>query len=138
MKINDKTQPQRLLEMMEYLVKNDGEITKGRKLSAHHHLDPRALTFMQQKGIIERHSKRGAIYWSTKQPDHDMAVLVAREFNKWIRDKQRKDKPSTYSLNVLEERKKKKEVLGYRLNIFGLKIPLRKPVLRIEKIYKPF
>ena len=142
MKINGKTQPQRLGELMEEIVQNDGQITNGKDLASAHHLDPRILGFLNEKGMITRLSKRGAIHWNTKQPDHDMAVLVAREFNKWVNAKT-KSRPNTYSLNILNEpiqksQRTEKVFVGYRLNIFGGKIRLNKPTIRSEKEYAPF
>ena len=138
MKIDNKTQSQRLLELMEVIVENDGKLTKARNWAAHHHLDPRIFTFMKEKGIIERPSMRGAIHWNTKMPDRDMAILVAREFNKWV---QARVKHRGIQKDIIEKpngKKQEKIFVGYRLNIFGLKIRLRKPTLKVEKEYAPF
>ena len=138
MKIEGKTQSQRLLELMQEVVEKDGKLTKGRKIAADHHLDPRIFTFMKEKGIIERPSLRGAIHWNTKMPDRDMAVLVAREFNKWV---QARVKHRGIQKDIIEKpngKKQEKIFVGYRLNIFGWKIRLRKPTLKVEKEYRPF
>lgn len=135
MKINDKTQSQRLLELMDEIVSKDGEITSGRELTNKHHLDPRVIRFLQNKGILMRPSRRGAIHWISKLPDQDMAVLVTREFNNWANNRA-KDSRSLPKPKPKES--EAKIFIGYRLNIFGWKIRLKKPTIRIEKEYAPF
>ena len=136
MKIEGKTQSQRLLELMEEIVEKDGKITRGVALCGHYHLDSKLLIFLKEKGMIDRPTQRGPITWTTKAPNRDMSVLVAREFNKWVNERDKGRMPKIAP--KIKKKKEEKIFVGYRLNIFGLKIRLRKPTLKVEKEYTPF
>lgn len=143
MKIDGKTQPQRVYELMYYLFRNDGLFTSATEVTNKHHLDTKLIAFMQSKGIVERPSKRGAIFWTSKEPDMDMAIHTTRAFNKWLKDRKNEDQPWVNDYVVVAEEVNGRanpdhRVLGYRINILGLKFEIRKPVFRVEKIKQPF
>lgn len=131
MKINGKTQAQRIHSLMDELFENDGQLTTAGKLCQKHNLSPRLISFMQRKGIISRNTKRGAIYWQSKKPDLDMAILTSREFNNQERQYRKglkEKRPVTNGFKAPEK------TIGYRIHFLGMRFTIRRPKVKIEKL----
>lgn len=140
-----KDKAQKMLELMEDIYLKSGKYNSSTELAAKHKVSPRAIRYLQNHGIISRDGYYGPIHWTSKTPDRDMAIvnqrLYAEEERKYRRDlKERNEgRPDTTGVAPKVNGKKQEKIfVGYRLNIFGWKIRLRKPTLKVEKEYAPF